>query len=493
MDTAAHGWIISSFVRPGSRRAESGRGRYSFFAALAVLGVSGCATTPPPALASVPLRPPAVEQAPTEDGLSENTPPVCPIEILPAELSQGEDFHVASPVRHTEFNHLYLIETDYGIVPALGEEMLQKRLREVHAITWMRQMTPGQSYRKGLGKSMKDVVFSPFRTLKKMVRNPLYAVAAIPTDVFKVYGLVDETRKLMSAGFTREAMNEYIGFNQAVHDLARLLGVDHTSTNLALREHLYASARSFYAGGAPLHIAGDFIPGIPIPKIEIGSGGGSVGKGLDKVLNEVNPKTASNQLRSMKTPRPTRKALEANPFFPSHTRRAFLNALWSVKKAEGRAAVVQAAAWVDSEDQAFRFQRGAEMLAAYHRSGVPIQAVHRLPHSDVLAGITADKELIIPIHGDYLAWNEATACLFEHLTEYLPTGIPYEPGEVLVAGTASSRARMELEARGFHVEENAAFSLGVELVLPRTPALEHRPPKESSGPDQSPTNSYKHR
>lgn len=494
MDTAALRWNFSAFVRPASRRAESGRGRSLFLAAGALLGLLGCATTPPPTLTALPPAPPALQENRPEGGLYETPPPALPVEILPAGLSQGDDFRVASPVRHTGFNRLYLIETEYGAFPALGEEMLQKRIREVHAIRWMRQMTSGQSYRKGLGKSMKDVALSPFRTLKKMVRNPLYAVAAIPTDVFKVYGLVDETRKLMSAGFSREAVNEYIGFNQAVHDLARLLGVDRTSTNLVLREHLYASARSFYAGGAPLRIAGDFIPGVPIPKIEVGSGRGSVGKGLDKVLNEIDPRTTSKQLRTMKTPRPTRKALEANPFFPSHTRRAFVNALWSVKKAEGRAAVVQAAAWVDNEDRAFRFQRGAEILAAYHRSRVPIQAVHPLPHSDVLAGITEDRDLVIPIHGDYLAWNEETACLFEHWPEYLPAGIPYEPGEVLVAGIASSRARMELEVRGFHVEENAAFSLGAELVLPRAPALEHRPPsKESHGPEQIQTNSHKHR
>ncbi len=430
----------------------------------------GCQTAPPQALAhAVPVpegwRPDTAQPAPFE------TPPVFAVaDVLDPGVPRADYYAVEGEAVNDGMANHYVIRSDFGRFRAAGTEMALKRIREVHALYQLHEMQGGGAAGKGLQQELENVATSPFRRLKKVVTNPLYAVAAIPSEVFKVYGVLNDTRKLMQSGFSKEAFNEYVGFSSAKDDLARYLGVEPSTTNLVLQEKLFEVAKSFYAGGAPLRLAEDFAPGVPMPVLEVGDGGGSVGKGLDAILDELSPRNTKNRLRAMKVPRAVRKSLYANLWVTGRSRGGMVKALWRIKGAENRVSFVEAACMAYPEDRGFYFRRLAELMAAYHERAAAITHVYMTPW-EIPIGLCEDGRYAAFFYADHLAWTEEIACVVDALPEAIPEEHEAAPGEIVVAGRVSDRARFEIEERGYTVFEDALHMLDAHFEFPKARGL----------------------
>ncbi len=430
----------------------------------------GCQTAPPRALAQpMPVpegwRPDTAQPAPFE------TPPVFAAgEVLDPDALRADYYVVEGEVVNDGMANHYAIQSDFGRFRAAGTEMALKRIREVHALYQLHEMQGGSAAGKGLQQELESVATSPFRRLKKVVTNPLYAVAAIPSEVFKVYGVLNDTRKLMQSGFSKEAFNEYVGFSSAKDDLARYLGLEPSTTNLVLQAKLFEVAKSYYAGGAPLRLAEDFAPGVPMPVLEVGDGGGSVGKGLDAILDEFSPRNTKNRLRAMKVPRAVRKSLYGNPWVTGRSRGGMVKALWRVKDAENRVSFVEAACTAYPEDRGFYFRRLAELMAAYHERTASITHVYMTPW-DIPIGLCEDERYAAFFYADHLAWTEETACIVDALSETIPEEHEAGSGEIVIAGSVSDRARFELEAQGYTVFDDALNMLDAHFEFPKARGL----------------------
>ncbi len=164
-------------------------------------------------------------------------PPVfAPDALLEPGSLRADYYAIEGEVVNDGMANHYVIQSNFGSFHAAGTEMALKRIREVHALYQLDEMQGSAAAGKGFQHEVKNVATGPFRRIKKVVTNPLYAVAAIPTEVFKVYGVLNDTRKLVQSGFTKEAFNEYVGFSSAKSDLARYLGLEPSTTNLVLQQ-----------------------------------------------------------------------------------------------------------------------------------------------------------------------------------------------------------------------------------------------------------------
>jgi len=394
-----------------------------------------------------------MEAAPSEPPEYETPPVFAPEELLPLELIAGPHHYVDDEVVNDGYTNHYMIQSDFGPFAAPGRELLEVRVQEIRAIAILREMKKSEAYRKGMQKSLKDAALAPFRQVKKMVTNPLYAVMVVPGEVGRAVSIFTDVRKLVQSGFNKKYFHDLIGFTSAKRELARRLEVDRNSPNPVLQEDLNDVAWAFYAGGAPLRLADRFMPSLGIPHLELVEGGGSIGEAVDTVVDEVKPKSTRKKLRRMGVGHTERKKFMHHPVYSPRRRRALVKALHEIEDADDRDAYIALALEAESEEETVALQRRAEMLAAYHARVTPITRI--IVVDEFGLALTEDDKVIVPLFFDHLVWTQEVAQRMGALQGGKPAGVTLTGQEIWISGAASTRTHAEFADLGFAVTENA--------------------------------------
>ncbi|MCC6143882.1 MAG: hypothetical protein IT368_08750 [Candidatus Hydrogenedentes bacterium] len=385
--------------------------------------------------------------APPEEGYE--PPPVFhPGEFLSPGLLVGPHYVVEETVYNDGFTNHYLIRSDFGDFAAQGVDEARTRIREVQAIATLRELEQSEAFAKAVKADLKDFALGPYRTIRRVVTNPLYAVGAVPGDAIRALSLMKEAGELIASGFSREYAKDLIGFTDAKRDLARLLDIDPDSPNPVLQEDLNRIAWSFYGGGAPMRIAEEFIPGLPGLVFEVVEDGAPLGKAVDEVFKQFDPRSTRNRLKRLDLPRETRTAFMGHPHFTSDKRGRIAEALDSLGDTMNRAAFIELALAASSRGEAGAFVKKAEMLAAYDERVLPIRAIHT-GAGQVQAHTTDDVLLTVLVH-DHVAWTRAWHEQLDRLGRS-PEALEVRRQELWLSGGMTDRARMETEAHGFRV------------------------------------------
>ena len=441
-------------MKRNSARPISSAVAFAALTLLACIAFAGCATIPQQGVGDAPTGALTLQPEPQQADGYEQPPVLDAKDLLPLEDYAGDNHKVDDRVINDGWTNHFLLHSDYGEVEAIGAEMLRVRVNEVRATAALAEMSRSEEVGDGLKHGVTDVALGPFRAIRKIFRNPLYAVAAVPSEIFRAISAVADAGKLVHSGFDRQTLNDLIGFSDAEEHLARELGVDPETTNLPFRRELNEAAKGYYAGKAPVRIASSFIPGAPVPRLVLGSGGASLGKGVDYLREQISPRNRRNQFREMDIPRADRRALRDHPWISSHRLNATMNALHEVEDADGRGAYLLALRdSVDSEDRAHHAMRTAQLIRAAHLGLRPVKQIVLLNARPVC--IDDAGGLIVPVYGDHLAWTEEVATWFAGIPAALGaqelTLAPDAQKTVLVSGDVSHRAAQELEALGCEV------------------------------------------
>lgn len=428
------------------------RWHYTPLGALVVFGgivsVGGCSTTP-----YFPPEPTTYLDAPPPQPPDYETPPVFAASEVLAEDVAGGPYHRLKPevVNDGLMNH-YRILTAFGEFDAVGEEHLHIRLREVYAIAALRGMRKSEIAERGFETGMRDLLLAPYREVRDIVRNPFYLVRLVPESVVFALGVLDDVQFLMEYGLSARAVKAYIGFYGAKRGLARHVGVDHYSPNPVLQRDLEQGAWSFFAGGLPPRAAEEFMPPLPIPAITVVRRGGRAGDLVEDIADEVRAKTVHAKMRRMKIPKAVRKEFFDHDVLNTRHERAIVEALFVMKDAENRAGFLELVVTADDLSEAYRFQRTAQMMAAYHQRVMPVDRL-------VVAGewalfVDQAGKAVAPVYADYLAWTEETARAVTVAEDALAAEGPPLSREFWVSGDVSSRSLAELGERGWSVSRN---------------------------------------
>lgn len=427
-------------------------------ALLACIAFAGCATIPQQGVGDAPTGALTLQAEPQQNDGYEQPPVLDAKDLLPLDDYAGDNHKVDDRVVNDGWTNHFLLHSDFGEVEAIGAEMLRIRVNEVRATAALAEMSRGEEVGDGLKDGVTDVALGPFRAVRSIIRNPLHAVSVIPTEIFRAVGAVAGAGKLVHSGFDRQTLNDLVGFSDAEEHLAKELGVDPETTNLPFRRELNDAAKGYFAGKVPVRIASKFIPGVPIPKLVIGDGGASLGKGVDYLREQFSPRNRRNQFRTMEIPREDRRALRDHPWISSRRLNATMNALHEVEDADGRGAYLLALRdGVDSEDRAHHAMRTAQLIRAAHLGLRPVTRTIMVDSRPVC--IDDAGGLIVPVYGDHLAWTEEVATWFAAIpvaldAEELALAADAQKS-VLVSGDVSHRAAQELEALGCEVIPHA--------------------------------------
>lgn len=389
--------------------------------------------------------------APKDANSFEELPELKASEILKPEFLKGPHFSVRESVPTSSGANEFVLESDYGVFEAGGNEMLLRRIKEIEAITQLKEVSRTDQFKNSLTAAAKG----PLNAAKNVVEDPGGAFSSASKGLMKFMKRTGQTVKNVSKGEAEKnsegnSAERAIGYTRAKRKIAVQMGVDPYSTNSALQKELDGIAWASWAGGFAFSAAT-----FPI------SGPAGAALGVSKMSNTI------GQLISEKSPselkainRLTLRAMGVNAndsehflnntsFSPTQQTTFVLN-LKALGDVANCGAFVHAAAETSSnEADALFCILTSELMGKIH-ADKPLARIIML--GDFPVCVAKDGTVVLALQWDCAAWTSAAATFASQIE-----GLARESGNkgVLIAlsGDASPRLKEELKNRGFTVRD----------------------------------------
>ncbi len=380
-------------------------------------------------------------------------------EILPPSLLEGKNYWVDRRVVSFGLNNRYTIHSHFGKFEANGEDMLRIREQEIKAIESLREIKKSKAF----GEAVKKAVKSPIKGAKSLITDPVNTVKGVPKGIGKLFSRIGEMTKGGRGGSEDSYTKELIGFSAVKRQYANKFGVDVYSSNEVLQKELNSVAWAGFAGGVGVKLAMMPIKGaseaayysIQATKLT---------HGMNMILLDSAPEDLRrinrDKLIQMGVKEPVIKEFLHHPAYSPRHETILVHALAEMQGVKNREQFIKLALYAEYEEEAFLYQRMAEMLHGYHTHVKPIKEL--IPVRKFVVGYTSDQTIVATFPLDLLYWIELADLGSAALVRLDLTGRPIKKTEIWVTGTLTPRAMQEFNARGLVIKERA----GEELMPP---------------------------
>jgi hypothetical protein len=432
------------FTQADPSRQQVSRARIGFILLVLTLG-SGLSLAQNPKL---PL--PA-----TTDASFEELPELKASEILQPDILKGPYHTVREPVPTFSGTNQFIIDSQFGLFEADGNEMLLRRVKEVYAIAQLKDVSRTDQFKNALVTAAK----SPLAAAKKIVEDPVEAISNVPKGVMKFFGKAKNTIK--NAGKKKDEdtdaegskMQQALGFSKAKREIALNMGIDPYSTNPVLIKELEEIAWASWAGGFAFSAA-TFPIGGPAGMALTAT---NVTSSADRMLREKTPEDlkAINRRALVAMGASGKSAdriLSNGAFTPTHATAFTLN-LQSLDHVADRGAFIRSAAENSSnETDAVFCVQTARLMSQMNSGDTPLARIVMI--GDFPVCIAKDGKVIVALQWDYAAWTPAAASFVPEVQK-LATENGNHGVRVALSGDASVRLKQELQSRGIVLQEKA--------------------------------------
>ncbi len=390
-------------------------------------------------------------------GPFETAPALAGALLAPAALLKGPLHSVAEPVTLEGYFGRFVIESKFGNFSVAGVNMLGVRVNELQAIATLQEVESSQAFRDSLARAAS----APIKLVQSAVTNPAGTVENIGQGLGSVLGragflarsgaqsVVDSTSgaspaasglppapegETMPSAFTGDPF----GYNKARRDWARQLNIDPYTSNPVLRPLLDNAAAASFAGSFAINTA-----------IGAVSMGANLVVGFDTdvrdaVWNQPPVDLArQNEARLLAmgvSGRTTRDFLRNRWFTPS-LQTALVLALSKLGIISGAESLIQVASQVQGETRVRFLVESVRMLGEFQKKEAGLTKLRM--SGMVPVGIAGDGTLVVAAAIDYVYWS-SDAAKFAQSKE-----LRAKRRILLVAGTASDRAKQEFDTMGF--------------------------------------------
>ena len=383
----------------------------------------------------------------------EELPELKASEILKPEILKGPHHTVREPVPTFSGANQYVIDSDYGVFDAEGNEMLMCRVREVYAIDQLSQVSRTDQFKQSLVTAAKG----PYNAARNIVKDPVNTVSNVPKGVMKFLGRAgDSIKKVGKKDDSYKAegskLEQTLGYSKTKRQIAVSLGVDPYTTNAVLQKQLNDIAWASWAGNfafsaGTLPIGGAAGIGLTVT---------SVSDSLDKAVHEKPPADLKEMnragLRSIGAgEKDTERFLNNTAFTPSH-QTAFVLNLKALEGVSNRGGFVRSAAENSSnEADALFCVETAKLMGQIHTGEHPIDHITMLQNFPVC--VAKDGTVITVLQWDYAAWTSGAAGFADEVQKLAKQSGEHKPLLIAISGQMSPRVQQELQARGFTVQD----------------------------------------
>jgi hypothetical protein len=397
-------------------------------------------------------------------------------ELVPAELLQDPLYRIDEQVPTDGLRAHVVLRSDLGDFEADGPGMVAVRASEIKALAVLAKTETSEIFQQALQASLKRTG----QSLKTAVTHPVETIKGVPAGVGRFFDRVSRDVKTgaqkvgervgemqaskekgepgpgmgqvaQEAGHGMATAGEsVIGYDDSRRRLAKHLGVDPYTTNPVLSKKLDDAAWAVWgAEFGPDRLIG-FVPG-----------GFALTFTRDWVSDLVWDMTPGDlrvrmqgQLKSLGVEQDPIDRFFRQRWFTNTIRLALTDGLVALGPGPGRPDVIAWALTAESETQA-RFMAGSvAILARHHQTAAPIA---RVKVAGTVLGETAGGAVVVPAAVDYISWTERIATFAGR------PDLAVKDRRVWLAGRLSPRARQELTARKWTIEE------GVSIVPPAAP------------------------
>lgn len=322
-------------------------------------------------------------------------------DFVPVELMNGRLHTVADSAYNDGLRNTYVVVTGRGDYQVTGTPALVQFIREIYALDYLRGVSKSEEFGKALANAGKKKVES----VVGLVKDPVGTIKNVPKGASRFFGRIGEGLKGGKSESESGALAGITGVSKAKTQLAAKLGVSPFTTNEALQEELSSVARASAGGGLVLTGATAAV-------------GGGVGTALSVVgMNETLQQTLVNS-----TPEDlrmaNRKKLLALGADPGLTEEFLMHPWFSpwhetittdalARIGANPTAFLQIASRALTAEDAFYFQRVAQILAQYSSTGVRLRSIRS--EGGIICALDEGGTLVVPVSLDYAIWAERTA------------------------------------------------------------------------------------
>ena len=369
-------------------------------------------------------------------------------EILPTELFEGKHHKVLEDVVTYYVTNHYIITSPFGQFEVLGEDMLRNRIQEIQAIAALQEITKTKAFRN----ATEQAAMSTFRDAQNLIINPVDTVSGMPQGVGRLFSRGGEMLKDGRGGQEDIIPKELVGFPKVKRQLAYELGADVYSSNKVLQKELNRISWAGFAGGA----------GVSLLTMSIKDATGILIKGT-RFTNQMNKLLLNNAPEDIR--RINRKKLQQmgieesiveeflrHPNYSPRHETILVHALAEMEGVKNRHQMIEQSLFAVNEEDAFFFQKIAEMMAIYHKNVEPFTEI--IPVRKVVAGYTAGRAIVATLPVDYVYWTKWADSASDALLSLETLNRPVIRVKLFISGRLTPKAKLQFTAKGIVVKEN---------------------------------------
>jgi hypothetical protein len=371
-------------------------------------------------------------------------------EILPSSMLVGPNYRIGDVVVADGYMHRWTVTSPFGAFETEGDSALRKLLNEIRAIAELQKVRKSESFVKGVGGAMK----APLSLTKSLITHPVDTVSGIPKGAYALMEDVGTSATTTKDPNEDSRMAQALKMSSFKRDIAARLEVDPYTTNKVLQKEMNSVAWAATAGDWAFSAA----------MLPAGVGGTVVSNvRLTNSIKNVVQQEPSSRLRRLNDEKLEamgisedlrKKYLDHPSYSPRHDTILTQN-LEALSGVAGRDAFLTLALSAEDEAEAQFYTQMIQILRGYHQTVAKLTAIK--PVNRFTVAQTAAGPVVIALPVDRLVWAERVDASAQRLkAEYQGTKI-----DLWLTGTASPRAKQELESRGVAVTERVSTRVEV--------------------------------
>lgn len=366
-------------------------------------------------------------------------------QFVPADMMSGQ-LHAVRPMADNDgLNNTYFVDTQYRVIEVTGTPALLVRIREIYALDHLRRLSKSEEFGKALAKSAE----AKLESVADVVRDPIGTIKNVPRGASRFFGRIGEGLK---GGRSHEEGGSPLagitGVSKAKAQIAAKLGVSPYTTNEELQRELTATAQATAGGGLLLSAATSLATG--------GVGTALTVVGVNQTLHDTLVNSSPDDLRILNRKKLFALGLDRaqadeflmHPWYSPWHETIITDALDTI--GVNPAVFLRQACEALTPEDAFYFQRLAQILARYHQTKSPLRWIR--VENGVICAFDREGVLVVPLSCDYGIWAERAARRAEEFAALVAGRSEIKGLALWTDGKVSARLAEELGARKIAVK-----------------------------------------
>ena len=374
--------------------------------------------------------------------------------ILPAKMITGPHYTIKDKVVSYGYMNHWAVRSDFGPFEVTGDGALRNLLKEIKAITALREISRGEAYLRAVGHAAK----APFELGKKLIDHPVDTVSGIPKGLFSIFENVSKSITMEHDPTEDSKLKQALFVSSWKRDFAHEHGVDVYSTNKVLQKELNRIGWAAAIGGLSVSAVGMASSATAVAV----ASNMRLANQLNDVLKEEPPSRLriinTEKLKGMKIREDLIEKFVEHPHFsPRHTT-VIIHNLDELKSASGRNVFIEYVLSAKDKVGANFFMHIAETMRGYQEMVAPITEIKRV--GIFIVAKAQNGTALVPFPLDYGRWTKRAKGWLAYLKSNYKSAGWNGQLDLWVTGQLSPTALKNISAMGYKITQNVDQKIG---------------------------------